>query len=150
MTARLVRRGVLCSALLTALIALPAPQACAAANDEPEAEAEEPVIEGVLLGRFYIRDIYGAEGAKVRMSFALYAAVTDEAASDFRAILSRTEARVKDEVLTAVRMSRLRDFQEPELERFRRRILMRLRRTAPRLAIERLLIGEFEFFVDQR
>lgn len=139
------------TAVLAALACvLATPTAHAAAEGQPTDEVVEPATEGVLLGRFYVRDIRGAEGVKIRISFALYASVARETADEFRARLSKLDARVRDEVLTVVRLSRLSDFQQPELERFRRRILLRLRRTTPALAIDGLLIGEFEMFVDQR
>ena len=138
--------------LLTISATVGCPRGASAATDTKADEAAEvePQVEGVLLGRFFIRDVRGAEGVSVRISFALYAAVDPEQADAFRAVLTRVEKRLKSEVLVAVRMSRLRDFQEPDLARFRRRTLLRLRRTTPELPIDRLLIGEFEYFVDQR
>lgn len=120
--------------------------------DEPaKEEAAEPTTEAVLLGRFSIRDMRAAEGVKLRLNFALYAEVDSSEAEQVEQIerlIERRKNRVRNEVIIAVRTAEQSDFQEPGLERLRRRIFVRLRRTEPRLPVKKLLIGEFEYFTD--
>ncbi len=133
--------------LAMACLAAPA-RGAEKSSKKAEDEAEKPTPEIVLLGRFMLRDLRVTEGTKLRLSFALYAEVNPEHAEVARTVTETHKHRIRSEVITAVRTAQQQDFHEPELERFRRRIFLRLRRTASYLAIERILIGEFELLVD--
>lgn len=139
-----------CSACLLAGMALGMPAYAAETSSVAEEEqvAAEPQPEVISLGRFQLREFRATEGAKIRLSFALYAEVDAERGEAIRELVSTHEHRIRDEVITAVRTAVQSDFHEPELTRFRRRILFRLRRAADYLPIERLLIGEFEYLLE--
>jgi hypothetical protein len=114
---------------------------------EPAAERvdSDAPIRGINLGEFLLRDLAPVEGTKTRISFTLYAAVKRENAADFERILNHQEARIRDHILTAVRLVPLQAFDEPDLRTFQRRILLRLRRAMPELAIEELYVTDFNF-----
>lgn len=138
------------SAAVLWLLMLAASPAMAAPEPAKE-EAAEPTTEAVLLGRFRIRDMRAAEGIKLRLNFALYAEVDSSQAEQVKQIeqlIEQRKNRVRSEVIIAIRTAEQSDFQEPGLERLRRRIFVRLRRTEPRLPVQELLIGEFEYFTD--
>lgn len=122
--------------------------ATAEAKPKKEVVEEPPVMAGIELGRFLVRDLRPAEGIKVRLSFVLYAEVEEDLAGRTEKVIKSFRHRVRNEVLVALRMSEQHDFQEPGLETFRRRIFLRLRRVIPQLVFNRLLIGEYEYFSD--
>lgn len=111
-----------------------------------DASAEAPRLKGLLIDRFMIRDLRPAEGTKIRLSFSVYAEVAESNAESTRQLLETSKHRIRSEVLVAIRTCEQHEFQEPGLDRLRRRTLLRLRRTVPALKLEGLLIGEFEFF----
>ncbi len=115
-------------------------------EDKEVAKKEGPV--GLLLGEFFIRDRHESENAKTRISFSLYASVAPENEKDFAALLARHQSRVRDTILTAIRLSDTHDFQEPSLSRLKLRMLLRLRRGVSQLKIEHLHFRRFEFFID--
>lgn len=117
-------------------------QAAAPDGDPEDAAAEEPV-SGVLLGDFFVRNVRGAENLKTRLSFSLYAAVPAEREAEFRDLLEGRRHRVRDQVMTAVRLTETAALQEPSLARLKRRVLLRLRRTMPELKIDGLHFGAF-------
>lgn len=122
---------------------------CAKGAESADKDAEEqPTFEAVSLGEYLIRDFRVVEGSKLRISFELYAQVEEEDAESFRQLADSHEHRIRNEVLVAVRTCEQADFQEPDLDRMRRRILARLKRTMRMQAIQGLLVGEFEFFND--
>lgn len=120
-----------------------APSHGAAESSDGEADSGG----AVRVGRFDVRDHRPIEGLKLRVGFMLYFEGAPERAAQLRKLVKSHEHRVRHEVIVAVRMCEQHDFEEPELERFRRRILARLRRALPALGVERVLIAEYEYFV---
>lgn len=102
----------------------------------------------VSLGEYTISDLRAVEGAKLRIHFELYAYVDGKGAGSLRGKVEEYKHRIRNEVLIAIRLCDQSDFQEPDLDHVRRRILARLNRSLPALPIERLLVGAFEYFVD--
>ncbi|MEX2172408.1 MAG: hypothetical protein WD851_24015 [Pirellulales bacterium] len=113
------------------------------AADE-HANSNAPIV-GIKLGEFLVRDLSPVEGTKLRVNFKLYCGVKREDASAFQKTLHEQEARFRDHVLTAVRLVPLQAFEEPDLKTMRRRILLRLRRAMPELAISELYLTDFNF-----
>lgn len=135
------------SRVLAVAIAL---MACSSADAKAKDKAEEepPKMVGLKVGRFMVRDLRPAEGIKVRLSFTLYAEVAEETRSQAERVIESHRHRIRNEVLIALRTSEQHEFQEPGLDTFRRRINLRLKRVVPALVLERLLIGEYEYFSD--
>lgn len=128
---------------------LPTPAAAAANGADAEETVEEPPAPvGVSLGSYYFREVRGTEGTKTRLSFSLYASVEQEHEAAFREILKAHEGRIRDQVITSLRLTETRDLNEPDLTRVRRRMLLRLRRTLPQLKIENLHFREFTLMAD--
>ena len=139
------RAGALCAAAWGIALA----EAVAAPTEEHEEQTDETSeIRGVLLGDFFFRDIRGAEGIKTRLSFSLYASVSEEHEGEFRRLLEKRRHRVREQVITAIRLTATADLQQPSLDRLKRRILMRLRRTSPGLGIGELHFREFTLLFD--
>lgn len=140
------RRSALTAALCFGLlVALPAAAADPKAADDI---APPPPLKAVELGRFSIRDLRPAEGVKLRLAFTLYANVEAESFERTAGLVEKRRHRIRNAVLTAIRTAEQSDFQQPGLERLRRRVFVRLQRVEPQLPVQELLIGEFEYFVD--
>lgn len=111
----------------------------------PAAE-EGPAIKAVSLGQYLISDLRAVEGAKLRISFELYLDADDEHAHELRELVGAYKHRIRSEVITAIRTCEQTDFEEPDLDRMRSRIIVRLKRALPELPIEKLFVGAFQYF----
>jgi hypothetical protein len=120
----------------------------AGSSHEPHGDVSAaPVGQGIDLGEYRIRTHYPVQAQKSIVRFVLYATALPDRTAETRDILSNRRHKVRDQVITATRMVPLSEFDEPELASFRRRILLRLRRTMPELAIEGLYVSSFELKV---
>jgi hypothetical protein len=121
------------------------------AESEPaEADAAEPSssgINGIELGEFTIRSDYPVEAQKSTVRFVLYAAVKSDRSAEMRRLVEEHRQKLRDTVITTTRLAPLAVFEEADLATFRRRILIRLRRTLPELAVEDLYISDFGLLV---
>ncbi len=149
---RMVRMSALIAA---AIFALTASRACAAEHKVAKHESAEPEAVdtfdaktvGIELGDFKIRTDYPVEAQKSTVRFALYAAVKGEHSAEMRRLVEAHRQKVRDIVITATRLAPLAQFDEPDLAAFRRRIMIRLRRMLPELAVEDLYISDFGLMV---
>jgi hypothetical protein len=144
---REIRSLLLAVAGLLALLAMPA--RCHAEAHGEAAEAEHVEIEpgGFKLGEFSVLNVHHAEGLKSKVLFTLYVEIEEGAEEEFAAAWGDCQRRFEDQVLTTVRMCELAEFQEADLHRFRRRLIVRLRRTLPELPLSDLYITDFRHFV---
>jgi hypothetical protein len=55
---------------------------------------------------------------------------------------------VRDQVIMATRLVPVEEYDDAELTKFRRRILLRLRRTMPELMIEDVFVSDFNLVVE--
>jgi hypothetical protein len=135
--------------LLVAAGCLALPAYCQAEAHGEAAEAEAVTIEpgGFKLGEFSVLNVHHAEGLKSKVLFTLYVEIEEGAEQKFAHAWADCQRRFEDQVLTTVRMCELADFQEPDLHRFRRRLIVRLRRTVPELPLSELYITDFRHFV---
>jgi len=102
---------------------------------------------GIELGQFKIRSDYPAEAQKSTVRFVLYAAIKPEQIDDMQRLVKQHQTKLRDEIITATRLTPLGVFEEPNLTTFRRRIMIRLRRTLPELAVEQLYVSDFGLMV---
>jgi hypothetical protein len=111
--------------------------------------SEEPAVKssGVELGQFKIRSDYPAEAQKSTVRFALHAAIKPELLDKMEELVKQHQTKIRDEILIATRLTPLSFFEEPDLASFRRRIMVRLRRTLPELEVEGLYISDFGLVV---
>lgn len=141
--------AILC-ALALDRVSLASHEAAEGHHSEAEAgDAEHAGAEsgGIALGEYRIRSDYPAEAQKSTVRFVLYASVKEDKRSEMGHLAENHRQKVRDEVITATRLTPLSTFEEPDLSGFRRRILIRLRRTVPELAIEDLFISDFSLLV---
>lgn len=103
---------------------------------------------GIRLGEFRIKIYYPSEARKSAVAFICYATVRDENLAEFRKLFVHRRNKIRDQVIVATRRVPLGDYDDPKLTSFRRRILFRLRRMMPELAIEDIFISEFQLDVE--
>jgi hypothetical protein len=109
--------------------------------------AENPDCRGILLGEYRIRSYYPVDAQKSTVRFSLYTTVKDERFDATKQLVEENRQKVRDQILIATRLSPLGVFQEPGLETFRRRILIRLRRALPELEISELYFSDFDLTI---
>jgi hypothetical protein len=104
-------------------------------------------IRGLELGEYRIRAYYPVESQKSTVRFVLHAAVASERLAEAERMVENRRHKLRDEVITATRMTPLALFDEPGLTSFRRRILVRLRRMLPELPIDEVFVSDFQLTV---
>jgi hypothetical protein len=119
----------------------------AGSTESPAAEESGSKIRGIEVGEFKIRTDYPVEAQKSTVRFTLFAAVQGEQFAEMQRMVEEHRQKLRDIVITATRMTPLAQLEEPDLATFRRRILIRLRRTIPELAVEDLYISDFGLLV---
>jgi len=136
-------------ALLTALLVVTligSASASGGGGHSAPAADEGPAVRAVSLGQYLISDLRAVEGAKLRISFELYVDADDEHAHELRELVSAYKHRIRNEVIVAVRTCEQKDFEEPNLDRMRSRVIARLKRALPELPIEKLFVGSFQYY----
>ncbi|MCC7474731.1 MAG: hypothetical protein IT425_05005 [Pirellulales bacterium] len=116
----------------------------AAEGSEPEPDSNS---NGIKLGEFSIRSDYPAEAQKSTVRFTLFATIKGDQLATMKRIVANHRYKVRDDVITATRLTPLGVFEEPNLTTFRRRIMVRLHRTIPELVIDQLYISDFALSV---
>jgi hypothetical protein len=113
------------------------------------AEVDHAAVQknAIALGEFRIRSYYPIQARKSIVQFVLYATSEEGQLAAAREHVQNRQHKVRDLVITATRMTPLADFDEPDLSRFRRRILLRLRRMMPALTIKEIYVSRFELKV---
>jgi hypothetical protein len=99
------------------------------------------------LGEYRIRSYYPVQAQKSIVRFVVYATAPPERLAEGKQLVAHRRHKIRDQIITATRMMPLAEFDDPELKRFRRRIVLRLRRAEPDLPIEELYISNFELQV---
>jgi hypothetical protein len=151
-------QGKCAATLLVTTTLFAAAAAVRAADQEPDIKlpaaaiaplknTADTVIHGIKLGEFKIRSDYPAEAQKSTVRFVLYAAVKEDRLAAMESIVSNHREKLRDEVITATRLTPLGMFEEADLKAFRRRIFIRLHRTVPELVIDDLYISDFGLIV---
>ena len=144
---------VLLVVVMWAVTGTSADRVAVAASAEPSTtttpiDAPEPAkFHGVNLGTYAVRTYYPIEAQKCVVSFNLYATVSDDDAVEFARLLENRREKVRDQVIIATRLVPIADFSDSELTGFRRRILLRLHRMLPELAIQDAYLSDFELEV---
>jgi hypothetical protein len=119
--------------------------AAAPSNSEPD-EVSEVSADGsraVKLGEFRIRVYHTVSSRKDTVAFVLHAVVGKEEFATFERLYPHRKHKVRDQVVVATRLVPIDDYDDPELNKFRRRILLRLRRTLPELPIGEVYLSDF-------
>jgi hypothetical protein len=128
----------------------------APAHGEPahgEEHASEAVdysglkTRGIDLGEYRIRTYYPVDAQKSTVRFVLHISVASEHYAEMKRLVENHVHKLRDQVITATRMTPLALFDESELKTFRRRLFARLSRALPELALEDVYISEFQLTV---
>jgi hypothetical protein len=124
----------------------------AASHAEAEADGESDdalpaKTRGIEIGEFHIRTYYPVEAQKSMVRFVLFIAVPGERYADTKRLVNNRRHKIRDQVITATRLVPLVEFDQSDLASFRRRILLRIRRTLPELKIDDVYVGNFELKV---
>jgi hypothetical protein len=119
------------------------------------AEAEDVVSEesksgyrAIKLGEFQIRTSNSVLSRKDNVNFILHATVKNEDYPAFERHYRHHKNKVRDQVITATRLVPIEDYDDPELKKFRRRLLLRLRRALPELPIADVYISDFALSIE--
>ncbi|MGI9427576.1 MAG: flagellar basal body-associated FliL family protein [Bythopirellula sp.] len=114
------------------------------ATADAESTAEEVVSTPTLdLGSFKINDLRPTRNETARLTFTLHLAFSKELTDQHIAQLENWKHRLRDQVITAVRISEMKDFQEPDLDKLRRRILIRVSRLLKTKLVEEVLVTKY-------
>jgi hypothetical protein len=124
----------------------------AASHEEAEAEPEldeasAAKTRGIEIGEFRIRAYYPVQAQKSMVRFVLFVTVPGERYADTKRLVQNRQHKIRDQVITATRLVPLVEFDQTDLASFRRRILLRLRRTLPELKIDDVYVSNFELKV---
>jgi hypothetical protein len=106
-----------------------------------------PSSSAIELGEYRIRSYYPVQAQKSIIRFVIHATAPPDRLADAQRIAANRRHKIRDQIVTATRMMALAEFDDPDLTRFRRRILLRLRRALPELPIDELYISNFELQV---
>jgi hypothetical protein len=105
-------------------------------------------VHGIELGKFDVRMHRAVPSQSNRVGFTLYATVQPDEAKHFEQLLDHRENKIREQVIVATRLVPVEDFDDADLTKFRRRVLLRLRRTLPELAIDNVYVSDFELVVE--
>ncbi len=111
----------------------------------PVAKPDE--IRGVEIGEFRVRSDYPAEAQKSTVRFKLWVALRGDKLAAMSHLIDEHRQKIRDEVITSTRLSPLGVLEETDLKSFRRRMLVRLRRSMPELVVEDLYISDFNLSI---
>ena len=119
-----------------------ATEPAAAQTDDVGAESATG-FRGIKLGEFKIRTSHTVSSRQDGVSFILYATVKNDDFKTFDRLFENRKIKIRDQVVVATRLVPIEDYDDPELAKFRRRILLRLRRTMPELPIDNVYVSDF-------
>lgn len=111
----------------------------------PAAKPDE--IRGVEIGDFRVRSDYPAEAQKSTVRFKLWVTIRGDKLAAMTHLIDDHRQKIRDEVITSTRLLPLGVFEESDLKSFRRRVLVRLRRSMPELIVEDAYISDFNLSI---
>ncbi len=110
-----------------------------------EAEEEENVRPLLDLGDFRINDLRPTRNETAKLTFSMHLALSKDLNKKQLEQLESWKHRLRDQVITAVRIATIKDFQEPDLSRVRRIVLIRVNRLFRANLAEDVLLTEYLF-----
>ena len=130
--------------LLLALSGFPAERAIPAENNS--AAPEETVRRIYELGYFHVRQLRPTRNETINLKFELHLLMPEKAQElGLETRLNQWNRRLRDQVITAVRNTKSKDFKESDLKKLRRMIRLRINRLLKSIRIEEIYITQFEF-----
>ncbi len=114
----------------------------ATSEEEAEAEKVRPTID---LGVFEVKDFRPSQNETLKLSFTIHLALHNSVKESTVKQLESWQHRLRDQVIVAIRLSETVDFLEPNLNRFRRTILLRVNRALKALLVSETMLTDFTF-----
>jgi hypothetical protein len=114
-------------------------------GDSKEKEEAKPVPRHFDLGAFEIRQLRPTRNETIDVNFELYLVLSKEADEAVKKKLEFWKHRLREQVLTSVRLTETKFFSEPDLLRLQRVILLRINRICPEMHIAGIYITRFIF-----
>lgn len=108
-------------------------------------DEEEKIRPTIDLGKFKIKDLRPTRNETAKLTFSMHLAFSKELSEKQIELLEGWKHRMRDQVITAIRIAYIKDFQEPDLKRLRRLILIRVNRLFKQHLAEDVLFGEYLF-----
>ena len=118
---------------------------------KPDAEQEEQSEEEQLvldLGSFHLKELRPTRNETIKVVFSAHLVLKSELTEDDFEILQNYQHRLRDQVIVAVRIAHANDFREPDLQRLRRLIQIRIDQVLRSPVTENLLLSEYQFSID--
>ncbi|NOZ39492.1 MAG: hypothetical protein GXP24_04615 [Planctomycetes bacterium] len=112
------------------------------ADSDVENEKVRPTLD---LGKFKINDLRPTRNETAKVTFSLHLAFSQNLSEAQVTQLERWKHRLRDQVITAIRITPTKDFQEPNLGHLRRKILVRVNRLFQAKIAEEVLLTEYLF-----
>jgi len=120
-------------------------------SGEPASETADPIAEEesvrptLDLGKFKIHDLRPTRNETTKVTFAMHLVLSPQLSEQQVTQLERWQHRLRDQVIIAVRTLAVKEFQEPDLRRLRRKILIRVNRLFKAKLAEEVLLTEYLF-----
>lgn len=115
------------------------------AMEEGETKEEEKQPFLLDLGSFKIHDLRPTRNVTAKLTFSVHLGFSKELSDTQRETLEMWKHRLRDQIITAVRISTIKEFQEADLDRLSRKILIRVNRLFNRKIAEQVLVSEYLF-----
>ena len=113
--------------------------------EDTEATEQETIRPTLELGQFNIKDLRPIRNETAKLTFTLYLAFSESLDEQQVDQLEHWKHRLRDQVITAVRVTQMKDFQEPDLSSLRRNILIRVNRLLKSKSVEEVFLTEYLF-----
>jgi len=109
------------------------------ATDE---ESRRPTVD---LGKFKIHDLRPTRNVTAKLTFSMHLAFSSTLSKQQVTRLEHWQHRLRDQVIIAIRTLEIKEFQDPDLSRLRRKILIRVNRLFRAKLAEEVLLTEYLF-----
>ncbi len=141
-------RILLVAAILSTALANPtrAQEPSEGDSASTDATVEEEALNPTLdLGEFKINDLRPTRNMTAKLTFKLHLAFSKSLTETQVEQLERWKHRLRDQVIVATRITQAKEFQEPDLSRFQKTILVRVNRLFQSKIAEDVLLTEYLF-----
>jgi len=123
-----------------------AQEASEADSAETKSASEKETLRPTLdLGQFKIKDLRPTRNVTAKVTFSLHLAFSNSLTKAETTELERWKHRLRDQIITAIRITPVKDFQAPDLDRFRHTILIRVNRLFQAKLAEKVFLTEYLF-----
>ena len=138
---------LLLGAVILLAISIPAnparaQEAAEQAATAPPEEAARPTFE---LGKFKIHDFRPTRNETTKITFTMHLALSPTFSQQQVTQLERWQHRLRDQVIIAIRTLEVKEFQEADLSRLQRKVLLRVNRLFKAKLAEEVLLTEYLF-----